>query len=214
MFDSQLEKAVRFLIQLAGMDDPNEQVLGLMSPMQAPAKLAMDTASRLARAKAMGFDVDKIWYRGRNEVTPEFAASPRRPAYFSDDPAIASKYADESRVPVFNGRAEAKPNVVPVFLKKNAEHADYHGQSSLAPDNDVNQGFQDRAKAAGKDVAVLDNFIDIFSDAPQRQAVALKPNAARSIWAAFDPAKADSSDLLASIVAALTGGVVASRGER
>jgi hypothetical protein len=204
VFDSPLEKAVRMLVSVLGLDDPNTSVQALMNPLQVPGKLAMDTASRLARAKALGYDVEKVWYRGRNEVTPDLGGTARRPPYFSDDPAIASAYADETRVPAWS-RSEAKPNVVPVFLKKNAERADFRGQSPLAPDNDIHGGLLNRARQEGKDVVIYDNFMDIFSEQPQRQAVALKPNAARSIWAAFDPAKADSSDLLASVIAALAG---------
>ena len=89
----------------------------------------MDTASRMARAREQGFDVDTRYYhgtpyaqgvadegfsprflgKGHDEYGPGF--------YFSDDPRLASGYARETRAKG-DGR-EVSPGMIEAFLRSN-----------------------------------------------------------------------------------------------
>lgn len=86
---------------------------------QAADELPMDEASRMARAKEMGFDTEKTYYHGTGndieEFNPELLGSnttgPSRKLgiHFSESPDLANEYAKES---------------APIFLKKATKQAD------------------------------------------------------------------------------------------
>ena len=91
--------------------------------------LPMDTASRMARAREQGFDVDTRYYHGTPyaQGVAEEGFSPRflgkghdeyGPGfYFSDDPRLASGYARETRAKG-DGR-EVSPGMIEAFLRSN-----------------------------------------------------------------------------------------------
>ncbi len=68
--------------------------------------LAMDEASRMARAREMGFDTSRVWYHGSDANIPEFstehlgkntgAKSAKGGFFFASDPEVASGYAQNS----------------------------------------------------------------------------------------------------------------------
>lgn len=61
--------------------------------------LPMDTESRLARAKEMGFDTENVMYHGTDEsfdvfdTKPSFSLQSKKPVYTTDNPNVAASYA-------------------------------------------------------------------------------------------------------------------------
>jgi hypothetical protein len=104
--------------------------------------LPMDEASRMARAREQGFDVDTRYYhgtpyaqgiadegfspsflgKGHDEYGPGF--------YFSDDPRLASGYARETRAKG-DGR-EVSPGMIEAFLRSNPLNIIREGDKSSA----------------------------------------------------------------------------------
>jgi hypothetical protein len=77
------------------------------------APLAMDQASRLSRARDMGFDTDRVFYHGSNKDFSSFdpdagvGARAGTGSWFTDDPDIAASYASR----------DGSPSITPVYLK-------------------------------------------------------------------------------------------------
>jgi hypothetical protein len=157
-------------------------------------QLAMDHASRMARAKEMGFDTDTVYYHGTNKESLEKIADEGfRPdiyggkggsllgsdgTYFTPSKQYAAKYGSrfhdytkETLPKIGQMVGKDKKLVVPVYLKKDAITDNAFG---------------------GKEVYVDGDQSNI-----------------RSVNAAFDPAKSSSSNLLASGLAgtAIAGGL-------
>ncbi len=192
--------------------------------------LAMDEASRMARAREMGFDVDLPLYHGtqRNvtgSMRPSLSGANGPGVYVGTTPETAASYAgtpskdgvsmnvgdrnvrlDFSRMP-FN---DAGGNIMPLLARgKMADLAQYRAALSTAqrelraPDltrQEVQLLAQQKLQAQGytgiRDVRSDYNVIFPDDDGQVRNV--------RSRFAAFDPAKSDSSDLLASLL--LTAG--------
>jgi hypothetical protein len=190
--------------------------------------LPMDEASRMGRARDMGFDVDNPLYHGGSSDFDEF--DPKRRIYASDDPEIASIYSkirsDEGgqRHAKFTGReVNAGPNIMPLLAKMENKLT----VSDLGPDGSngwvvdnlekalgINadnfpvarryRALQDEAKKQGYSVLEYTDFKDLGGD--QTQYIILNPQDIRSKFAKFDPSKADSANILAGATgAALLG---------
>jgi hypothetical protein len=92
------------------------------APDAAPTgMLAMDAASRMERARAMGFDTDKTWYHGTtadigafdpSRTGETFKVSGRDKIYFADHPGYASDVAAWKA-----GKSGGAPAVYPVYLR-------------------------------------------------------------------------------------------------
>lgn len=177
-------------------------------PEAAAAERAAEEAARLARAKAMGFRTDMPLYHGTGADFPAFSpehlgSATRTPtakiAYWSTrDPTYAAEYA---ALPASRGQ-DTGPNVLPLFHRPGK-----HGQldldgSELEPE--VAGTIQDAFDAG------YDSLLVRQPGVPDKVAVK-NPNQYRSVFAKFDPAKRDSSDLLASfgLPAVLGGGAAA-----
>lgn len=102
-------------------------------------ELPMDEASRMARAKKMGFDVDTPVYHGTDATFSEFKVDPYRlgktlgpGVYTTPDPKSASRYAD------YTGSSSGK-QVYPLFLKgkpfdfSNPEHLKLLSKGNYLP---------------------------------------------------------------------------------
>lgn len=189
------------------------------APEAAPVgALAMDAASRMERARAMGFDTDKVWYHGTGRDFDNFKPSDPGEAlgpgvYVSDMPSVANQYADapfdaqtlragidegmvyplHARVPrMFEWDGTNMPQtlaraeeVMPGISKLNP--APYHV-------GDRPTKFVSLLKEAGYD-GIYNRWnegADVFT-----QANIFDPKNLRSVNAAFDPAMADSANLLA-----------------
>ena len=199
------------------------------------ADLPMDTASRLARAREMGFDIEayKGGYPYEPDSGPVYRSSkkgmevvpgtennqliplntldnPNKPyaGFFSDSKDVANRFADH--------RFFDNPVVWPVRLKmQNPLEIDMSGKHAAGFQ------FESIAKRDGTE-AQLKAFQDAFQDGSPYDGVIArntkdegtvyiprKGNQVRSVNAAFDPAKADSANLLAANKDAAVPGVIA-----
>ena len=78
----------------------------------------MDKASRMARAREMGFDVDQTLYHGTGADFTEFKNKQDRDYgysgqgyYFTDEPGTANFYAETT------AKKGGSPNVIPAHLR-------------------------------------------------------------------------------------------------
>tara|TARA_R110000787_G_scaffold44245_3_gene108680 strand:+ start:1238 stop:3253 length:2016 start_codon:yes stop_codon:yes gene_type:complete len=127
-------------------------------------KLPMDEASRMARAKEMGFDTDNPVYHGtpdaRGVESGGFstakeryndATSPNGPFFFTNKRGVANTYADETRSFDYQN---AEPKVIEAFIKqKNPLVVDAKGESFRHID-------VDDLRAGVKDTGALDKILD------------------------------------------------------
>jgi hypothetical protein len=180
--------------------------------INAASELPMDQASRLARAKEMGFDVDNPLFHGTTKKFDEFAD---RPTFFAPERGVAAAYAK----PYSGPRGE-----VGEYFIKPGNQADFVGaggdilrrvageigvpssklrealdQGSLYNyfDEDTEAGFFSALKSLGYDSAKLPDAHP-YTGAITESVVALDPKNIRSVNAAFDPSKSDSAFLLAA----------------
>lgn len=120
---------------------------------KAAERLPMDEASRLARAREMGFDTDNVLYHGTSEPFSEFsnfhigsandAGALGSGHYFTDAPRIANWYAQD-----FNGS-----NVIPAYVN-NENLFSVTGSG-------IDHGF---ARGANKTVDLLNAFAERHPD--------------------------------------------------
>lgn len=190
-------------------------------------RLPMDEASRMARAQEQGYTVDAYkggfpydWNttpitNGKGEVIgnansiPKELTEMKQPnsphaGFYSDDPAVASRFAQVT---------SNQGAVFPTKLKfENPLVIDGKGKPAAAFQFDSiarEHGMQD-ALASYRKVFAADSKHDglIVKNTKDEGTVYIPRNGnqVRSRFAAFDPAKADSGNLLASLLA---GGVLA-----
>ena len=208
--------------------DPNTILYANSRSSSAPGVLAaeaadlpMDTASRLARAREMGFDTDTRLYHGTQKAFDEFnpgtnGYGERRNVYLTDTPEIADIYANSDR------RGKGNPAVYPVYAKAEkpltVSDKGPDGSFGWITDNLANAlgvdrdkfrrgGLYDEARRQGYDLVRIEDMMDLGG--PQTQYIPLDPRNIRSVNAAFDPAKADSANLLAANKDAAVPGVIA-----
>ena len=152
--------------------------------IDAVSDLAMDYSSRMARAKDQGFDTDTPVYHG---TASDFDA-------FDPDRAIGSQFwSTTDRAAIESGDVGAQgKGVVKEMYQRINNPAGWNEYDKFGIDELIGQGY-DGLKLPDTD--------------GQSTMVAFNPNQYRSVNAAFDPAKKDSSNLLASVTGAgLLGG--------
>lgn len=184
----------------------------LSTPSPSPLEGAMDmsTEARMQRAAEQGAD-PRTFYHGGSSDFPEFNNS-RRGNYFSDEPRIAEIYAKNAERR-WAGLNNASPNIMPVKLMgkplKVSDQRDGGGgwlSNNLADALNVDlngvpvakraQFLRDEAKRQGYGFIEITDMSDLGGK--QSQFVALDPSNIRSVNAAFDPAKRNSANLLAT----------------
>lgn len=137
----------------------------------APLGLAMDQASRMQRAREMGFDTDKTWYHGTasdfDAFTPSEKGLSGPGVYLTDDPGRATKYAFAATEDGSGSR------ILPVHVR--GRIASYN----MPADEAKAQGFTGRG-SLGPEAVIFD------------------PADIRSVNANFDPAKVGQNGLLFS----------------
>ena len=174
--------------------------------------LPMDEASRRARATEQGYHTDL--YHGTGSDISAFERG-RRGLYATDRPEIADIYASASDPSI--GRdvraqvADAGPNVMPLKLRGNVLEISDIGPTGngWTTDNlaaflgvDMSGGrvrYRDllnAAKERGYSAVKIKDMLDLGGK--QDQWSILDPAALRSRFAAFDPARRNEADLLAS----------------
>ena len=185
------------------------------------SNLPMDEASRLARAREMGFDVDRPMYHGTSYSFPEFQVSEAGMmgpgVYVTNLPSEADYYAKKSAE--FRNFAEGRPdvgaNVVPVVVREgNLFDLDARDMWKAFGDPDSQEELVRRAREAGyigargsspysgsgQKAEGIVEYISMFD-----------PKDVRSRFAAFDPAMRESANLLAGTAGAMIGGSAVAR---
>jgi len=176
--------------------------------------LDMSPEARLARAREMGFDTDRVLYHGTGKTFDEFNPGTRgngsqRRIYLTDNPDIADIYANSENYGLKGG---GDPMIYPVFAKaekplivsdKGADGSFGWVSDNLAAALGVERpgpgkyaSLYEEAKRQGYDQVQIREMTDLGG--PQTQYIPLKPEYIRSVNAAFDPSKSDSSNLLAA----------------
>jgi hypothetical protein len=155
---------------------------------EQPRVLPMDQASRMARAKEMGFDTDTPLYHGtRNSdgvfdsFKPSQYGSLGEGVYLTSDASTASGYA------------MPQGSVYPAFAKGPYMPWDEYKSIPRALPGESVSGSMDRMKQEIQSRG----YTGVQHDGLGTVAV-LDPSNIRSVNAAFDPAKADSANLLYS----------------
>lgn len=142
-------------------------------------KLPMDVTSRLERAKAQGFDVATPLYHGTRGDFGEFAG----PTYLTGEPSRANIFA-------YGEQGNVRPSYVrlqnPLRVPGWDGEMEGFGKSSQKLDELKRQGYDGVIQGNNEQVLVFD------------------PKNIRSRFAAFDPAKKNSNNILAG-TAAVTG---------
>lgn len=135
------------------------------------------------RAKAMGFDTDRSLYHGTKSDIREFVPSSGGEfgsgVYSASDPNMANMFAS------FAG-GDAGENIIPLLSRANSP--------LVTSDRNIPRGLGRKGLAKkGFD------SVEGIGATGQTQNVVLDPSMLRSRFAAFNPAKRDSADLLAGL---------------
>lgn len=186
-----------------------------------PSALPMDEASRMARAREMGANLDEVWHHGTPVdlyKTKEggFRGGDERVTFASSSPFVAEGYTrgEISLSPDATGKYPLAKSNYPDMkdggvyslrsLAKNVREIDAHGEPwfNLKMDQDIAA-----ARAAGHDAVIYRNIDDnMYTKGMKSDVIVwLDPTKIRATGAAFDPAKKDSADLLAGVIG-LPGG--------
>jgi DNA-binding transcriptional ArsR family regulator len=210
--------------ELVGLDKPGLEYFkeALMPTAQGPTDpMAMpnlwdDTASRMQRARDMGFDLDETLYHGTSDDIKYFSLThPNRKdsgwlgtgVYLTDDPSLASIYGNMKP-----STSKAGPNILPVHVKlKNPYYASINDKLRLK-NISFDKGKEEARAAAdawttelkkkGHDGVILE--FDPKDDGSgsfgvgfpaHKEVVVFEPENIRSSFAKFDPADADSDFL-------------------
>ena len=168
----------------------NQDKLNKLSPLSG---LDMNPEARMQRAKDLGFDLDNVFYHGTAsdfaELQPSTVGDLGGGVYVTPNPEKASGYA---AVRKFMKRQtnNAGPNVLPLRVKSNLNYLDLQGSSIMPFDETRIQSLKDQGYEGIRQFDTEGNVIqmNIFD-----------PKNIRSTNAEFDPAKADSADLLSSV---------------
>jgi hypothetical protein len=197
-------------------------------------KLPMDEASRMSRAREMGFDVDTPLYHGTNKNIEEFAVGANRDGasgsregplgvWLTNSPDTASSFAD------WAGRGQGGENVMPVFARlKNPLVVDSYAavkdvidkytkferpgyeiggrQIRMVGDKPDYAAARKAMEAEGYDGIIIRNTMtDSVDGNPIDQVLVFDPANIRGKFAKFDPSESSSSKLLAGTGANATG---------
>jgi hypothetical protein len=149
--------------------------------------LPMDLASRMARAKEMGFDTDMTWYHGtRAGEFPEF--SPSQSGTLGPGSYLTNSASDAGDFARF-ASGDNGPSVMPLMARgRMADMAEYNALlDETLPYRDAQREAVRILQEAGYSGLRSGNEVSVFD-----------PRNIRSTSAAFDPAKSDSSNLLAA----------------
>jgi hypothetical protein len=148
---------------------------------------------RMQRAEEGGFDMDNVFYHGTSsdftELKPSTVGDLGGGVYVTPNPEKAGSYA---AVRKFMKRQtnNASPNVLPLRVKSDLNYLDLQG-GSIMP--------FDKARINNLKEEGYDGIRQFDSDGNVIQMNVFDPKNIRSTNAEFDPAKADSSNLLSGI---------------
>ena len=165
--------------------------------------LAWDFASRMARARGMGFNVDTPVFHGTNKViTPGFSLTPDARAtnarsaleaiWAAENPEVAGAHAD---LAAFAARRPGQ-NILPLLFR--ADSPKPLRLEGNERDYEIANTIWDAFHNRGIDAIKFENYPNIATGRLGENVWAFKnPNQLRSRFALFDPERRDSSDLMA-----------------
>jgi hypothetical protein len=185
-------------LMMLGATGAPRGALGSGAVLPKRASLPMDEASRLSRAKDMGFYTEMPLYHGTGETFDQFRAVPTSADGWvtpgvstARNPEIANEFAARS----IAGNEQASPQVHKLFHR--AESPAVLTLTGKEAHHEV-VGALREAFEGGHDAVMLRNYTS--PDGKSGDIVIVRDaNQLRSPAAKFDPAKKSSSDLLASI---------------
>ncbi len=163
-----------------------------------PNNLPMDEASRLGRARDLGFDTSTPLYHGTPNTWEGTGfrgvddLSSERGIFLTPDPDVAHRYAG-----AYNS---TNGSVLPVYARiKNPMVVDMQGE--IFTSENMHNAIE-AARNGGHDALIAHNMLDLshsdLYEAPQTQVAVFHPSNIRSAFATFDPAAESGSDLLSA----------------
>ena len=173
-------------------------------PMDTVGSLAMDAASRLARARKLGFEVDTPVFHGTNRpIIPGFALNPenratttlsaRETTWAAENPEVARLHAELAA----QAAGTTGQNILPLFFR--ADRKAIARLEGSEADHEVATTIWDLFRS-GYDAVKFENYPSTIGGRSGENIWAFKnPNQLRSWFARFDPTKRDSSDLMAGV---------------
>lgn len=180
--------------------------LGVM-PGGKLAELPMDEAARMARAAEMGFRTKLPLYHGSGNSFDAFnpaiagstsgSAAGKQGVFVALDPQTADEFAQMAAAK--QGNAQIYPLL---HRTENPAMIDLQGDEM---NHEIAATLED-AFSNGHDAVLLKNYTTPGGKTGRNIIVVKDPSQLRSPHAAFDPAKIDSGDILASLIGA---GVIA-----
>jgi hypothetical protein len=178
----------------------NAELFRLYNEGATGMDLPMDEASRMARAREMGFDAEASRYHGTDADFQAF--DPRlygekdsgwygRGVTTDTDPEIASGYANYYERP--EGQA-----VIPVMSR--GRYMDWPEGHDPFFNDDVARAGTREIQRLGYDGTRMSNDRDLYGDVPDwgTEQVTFDPTNVRSRFARFDPRLSDNANLLAA----------------
>lgn len=201
-FDEQLEQDLSNVLlsmyggnALSGITKPRG-ALGTGVMREADA-LPMDHASRMARARELGFDTENVLYHGGNgewrgdAFIPSSSGSYGPGIYVTTDPKIASGYAERVGPDYFLDGGHVTPLLTKSKFVSGEMYDDYFRRATKQLGRKPGE-----VRALVQQMIYDDGFSGVIEDG--RKINVFNPSDLRSVNAAFDPAKADSANLLYS----------------
>jgi len=163
------------------------------------ADLDLSTEARMKRAKAMGFDTEKIWYHSSPQELEAFDNSVAGDGahFFTENKDHADYFTENRRQNTFTGSYYIKTENPMVITQDSLENTltDEDVDEGVLP-RDLVADFVEKAKKEGFDSLIIKGFADV--DYVSDVVLPLNENQIRSINAAFAPGTESSSELLAS----------------
>jgi hypothetical protein len=200
----RLAQTFAFGLPMAGIGLAERGSLGMAGALPPKADLPMDVASRMERARAMGFDPDRRLYHGTaDNITPGFRSEPARRTtaswaapvgvWTAESPSVAAEFAAMAA----KGRGapgDSGQNILPLYARRGRTATLRLGKEDL--DHEVAATLAD-AFDNGYDSVRLLNYTTPGGIPGQTTWVFKDPSQLRAPFAAFDPARCTSNDLLA-----------------
>ena len=163
--------------------------------LRAKAKgLDMSQKARIERARAMGFDVSRVWYHGtfKGDFGKEIDArnGDTKAFWVTSESNLA---ADYSR------KMYGQSNILPLYINKNGmDEIEGHGKKIRDVEGKVESDIREKHPNGVIYKDVMDYVGDMNYTGESDIAAITDPTKVRSIFAAFDPDYKDSPNLLAS----------------
>jgi hypothetical protein len=173
-----------------------------------------DEASRLTRARDMGFDTEQVLYHSSLQDVEQFTPHGNFAGHLgvsgvslTDSPEAASRYLD--RYGGFDSKQQPfSKNIIPVYIRKGAvlkaDESPYKGRGGPMgfplPDGYVNPMIADKLNTLVVPDAISKKGSVKHSTAKNairsNEYIIADPKDIRSVFAAFDPANTDSTNLM------------------